>query len=140
MNSRQRSTKAERIAAKSVLKGIWEKAFQEGKFTITYSAQEKENTEKCRILHQALCDYRKEVRKNQSKDFDLFLIINACSISKKGELCIEITRKPGAFSNRTSTILELITEYPELGLSPNLESGTLATSNMLGSINHEFEK
>lgn len=138
--TRQRSTKAERIAAKAVLRGVWEKAFEQGKFVIQYSENEKENPEKCRILHQALCDYRKEVRKNQAKDFDLFLIVNACSISKKGELTIELTRKPGQFSNRTSTILELITEHPELGLCPNLEHGKLATSNMLGSITRDFEK
>lgn len=107
---KQRSTRAERMAAKEVLRGLWEKAFTDGKVTIDYrEGKGEDEAEKLAgiKLHQALGDYRKEVRKKATSNTDLMVKINAVMLLKEEEgAVIKLQRKPGTYSERTSIILD----------------------------------
>jgi hypothetical protein len=139
MNNRQRSTKAERQAAESVLRGLWEKAFKEGEVSVDFGEGVPDAEHKAKILHQALGDFRKKIRKKQTENFDLFMMINACSILREGETGVMIKRKPGRFSDRTQTILDVISINPELGLGPKtVPVDSLGLAN-IASIAAQFE-
>lgn len=132
MNKKQRSTKAERQAAESILKGLIEKAYKEGEVVFDYAGEGEVDAEyKSKILHQALNDYRKKVRARQTENFDLFMMTNACSILKESDTSVTIRRKAGRFSDRTQTILDVVAKHPELGLGPKqTTSGSLGIANI----------
>lgn len=114
MNSKQRSTRAERMAAKEVLKSLWERAFAVGLVEINYLTDyEKggfpsiEHAQAAgKKLHQALGDFRKEIRKKATSNTELLILINGIMLLKeeKGAV-VKLQRKPAAQSERTSLIL-----------------------------------
>ena len=114
---KQRSTKAERMAAKMILIGIMEKAFSEGKVIIDFLQSEESESEairKARILHQSLNDYRKSLQKKQLENYQTLVKANACRILYKKPYTVIVERKPGRFSDRTKAILDVAVLVPGL--------------------------
>ena len=115
---KQRSTRAERMAAKEVLRGLWEKAFSEGIVSIDFREEggELESAKKAGTkLHQALGDFRKEIRKKATLQADLMIKINAVMLLKESEgAVIKLQKKAGNYSERTSIILDAATRVEGL--------------------------
>jgi hypothetical protein len=116
MHEKQRSSKAERDTAKIVLRGLFEKAFSEGSVTIQHTDQNSDSKKKASVLHQALNDYRREVRKKQTELFELYTIVNGCTIKKPDNYTVSIEKKKTQFSERTQAILEVAAMLPDLNL------------------------
>ena len=128
----QRSTKIERQASMEVLKGLWKRAYTDGAWQVSYEEQGGIDGEmKAKTLHEALASYRKQIRKHQTKNFEIFVMITACSLFKVNKYTVKLERKPQRFSNRANVILELAGEVPELNL--------IESNNPMDNITNDFK-
>lgn len=122
-----RSTKVERQRAQEVLRGIWQTAYRLGEWQQAYDANGKDGEIQASKLYHALADYRKKIRDKQTAHFDIFVVINACSLVRTAPHIVTVRRKPHLYSERTSILLDIANNRPELGLvsksiEPNLET------------------
>lgn len=140
-NDKQRATKVEREAAEAVLRNLFQQAFNLGEVILDYSTEGKEGFYKARILHQALSDYRKKIRRKQTEMFDLWLQIDCIEIRLREKIRVELIKKPGAVSERTQVILNVAQNNPNLGLlSRPGETVAPHNGNFAGHVAKIFEE
>lgn len=113
--SHQRSTKLEVAAVREVLKCLWEKAYLEGSVKMVYSPEQfKDARKRASILYHSLADHRAIIKKKKLENYDLFKIINACSLTKIGIYGVEIIKKEKSNTLRSEIIWDLKKQIPNL--------------------------
>lgn len=113
----QRANKQELIETRRVLKELWSRAYTEGEVVITYPTNSG-GKQKALSLFNSLADYRTKIKKIQLKEYEIFIKIAACSLYKL-EYGLKIKRKKSKFSDRSTIILDLINDRPDLKLTKN---------------------
>lgn len=119
----QRANKQELIEARRVLKELWSRAYTEGEVVITYSTNVS-GKQKALSLFNSLADYRTQIKKKQLEEYEIFVMIAACSLHKL-EYGLKIKRKEAKFSDRSTIILDLINDRPDLKLTKNENENSL---------------
>ena len=137
-SKKQRSTKAEREAAQQVLASLYRKAFEDGEVKLSYAHYGKDGADKARIIHQALADYRKIIKRRQTENFEHFIEVNACELRRSSEYEVTLIKKPGRYSERTQIILDVLAERPELELLKPKVTG-LDSANIAATIAATFK-
>jgi len=113
----QRPTKPEREAVQKVLRGFWRKAFEEGEFIQEYPSNLADSKEKAGVLYNALAECRKNVRKNKLEEFEMDLIVSGCTLQRVNDYTVRLFKKRTKFASRTSIILEVAKQLPELQIN-----------------------
>lgn len=126
----QRANKQEVSEVREVLKALWVKAFTEGEVIIDYPAEEVRLAES---LYDSLAGYRKYVSANQLTNYETFVMVASCSLLRR-EAGIKLRRKSHKFSNKSTIVLDLLTNRPELGLRVTMEN-----DHILENILKDFE-
>lgn len=108
---RHRSTKIEMQRVEEVLKGIWEKAYTDGEFTLEYSEGEEGE---CRKVYFSLNDYRKKINNSSIKNYEMFLKVQAVMLQKPSDLKIVLTKKSLKVTKTTEAVLNVINRHPEI--------------------------
>jgi hypothetical protein len=94
-----------------VLKGIWEKAYTDGEFTLEYSEGEESE---CRKVYFSLNDYRKKINANTLGNYEMFLKIQAVILQKPSDLKIVLTKKSLKVTKTTEAVLNVVNRYPDI--------------------------
>lgn len=125
---RQRSTKLERYAALEVLKGIWQKAYDEKRVELGYPPDHKREMES---VFNALSDYRRKVREKPTENAEMFHKVMSCTLKRIDAHTILIERKAATLSGRTNAVLSVANRFPELGLKKPHENASHDLSEIL---------